>query len=33
MNQYVHIILKFILNNIQDIKTDILNLHILHSIK
>ena len=33
MNQYVHIILKFILNNIPDIKTDILNLHILHSIK
>jgi hypothetical protein len=33
MNEYVHIILKFILNNIKDIKTDILNLHILNSIK
>ena len=33
MNEYVNIILKFILNNIKDIKTDILNLNILNSIK
>lgn len=32
MNEFVPIILKFILNNIKDIKTDILNLHILNSI-